>query len=93
MRSKERTRIGRMTKAKMWGVSVFKAAYVHAHIIRRVSIENNKQKTRWAKDNVGNKKMTESKQKVINSTEGNWRRQWRTEKEKRGEKEAGKERL
>lgn len=72
-------RIGRMTKAEMQGVSVFKLTYVYAHAIR-IYTENHKQKSRWAKGNL--EKVTESKQKEVNSTEGDWRRQRSTEKER-----------
>lgn len=61
-------RIGRMTKAEMQGVSVFKLMYVYAHAVRRTSTENYKEKSRWAKGNL--KKASESKQKAVNSTEG-----------------------
>lgn len=55
-----------MTKAEMQQVIAFRLTYVYAHIVR-ISAENHEQKSRWAKGNL--EKATESKQKVMNSTE------------------------
>jgi len=65
---------------------------VHTHIITRVSTGYYKQKTRWAKDNLWNRK---SNWKYIESNKQYWRwpKEIRENKEKRCEKEEGKQKI